>query len=87
MTAAWDGTPLYTVEEVAEILRQDSTNHVKRSVARWPHVKVGRTRVFTHEQVEQIIREHVVAGGSAPRLEHQPVAPAVEGRVTRGGRT
>lgn len=68
-------TRLLTPEEVAECLRV-SVNYVVENGTGWPHVRLGRARLYTEAHVAQIIALH----------EQRPETP-VASRNTYGRRT
>lgn len=79
---------LYTVDEVAELLRLDSPSHIDRHCADWPHVVIARKRMFRPEDIAEIVRRHARTGNELPEgAGTSPVAPAVAGRATRSGRS
>ena len=80
MTAPTGAPVFYTVDEVAAILRLDTTRQLVRNMARLPHVHIGGARVFTPEHVAQIAAMFEKNATTAP--SERPTFSSV---VTRGG--
>ena len=66
-------TELITEADLARILRLnlERTADLRRR-EEWPHIKIGRAYRYTPEQVEHIIRSHIVRPGPPEMMIEPP---------------
>lgn len=57
-------TDVITPDQLAERLGVPRRRVIEwNATYRWPHIRIGRRIRWTPEQVEQILRKHVITGG------------------------